>query len=546
MNGRRSLSLRLALLAAVLVLGGLAELVTEVPSAQAQVPPLNVAVGLGTMFGADARRRGTYIAADQNQREFNQYYDSLRDTARSQFVSGELRSLRNTPSGLRSVRVGAFVKLDAALGAEQSAVTRAIEAEKNEARRNFNRTLVRTFTNVVLSTPGAQALLGQLRTVISSLRTSVVAIQAAVAAGRPFETIREQLANQVQESTRVQDAVRNLGTLIGQDLDQAMGGTLSRIDQAMAQAQQEMEAAATSLNNLDAQVAALSTARPNVLTSDRTGLPFNIRITDRANALLDVASSAYAFFAGQQGSRGSTRDQMYQEIRSQNLQEHNVQLLNAAMSVRSVTCTGVGRGEYETAMGMLGRTPLTPPEPDDAVYMVCKQRDGQLVHAYIVGGGIEALATPGEGTPTAQVEIPVGTYVGTTTVPSFLVNDTVMRNEVRITVDEHGAVTGDLAIETSLTTVISSTCSDTYFYVASGSFGGHLFAPTGQVDLVLHIDGHNEWTAGCKYVTSRPGETDLDMVAHMEVTGERMSGVVRGGQNMSGEPIEFSFEVSKE
>ena len=505
MNGRRVLSLRPALLAAVLVLGGLVELVGLARPAQAQVPPLNAAVGLGTVAGAFVRRRNTYIAADQNQREFNQYYDSLRNTARGQLVSGELHSLRNTPAGLHYVRTGAYIKLDAALGAEQTAVTRAIEAEKNEARLNFNRTLVRTLTNVVLSTPGAQALLGQVREVLSNLRASVVALQSAIAAGRPFEVIREQLANQVQSSSEVRNLVRNLGSMTGAQLDQAMGGALTTVDQAMAQAQQEMEAAATSLNNLDAQVAALSTARPDVLTSDRTGLPFDVRVTDRTNAALDAVSSVYAFFASipGPGSRGTTRDQMHQEIRSQMLQEHNVELLNAAMSVRSVTCTGVGRGEYEMAMGLLGRTPEDPPEPEDASYIVCTDRQsGHPVHAYVVGGGIKPTATPGEGTPTAEPYIPVGTYVGVTDYLSTITPEnrgTVSEDALVITVDPDGTVRGTMSVKYDSTEVITNDCTVSYHHELTGEFTGRLSSSEGEIELVTvhsgtsgHCDGTSE------------------------------------------------------
>jgi hypothetical protein len=543
MNRAGAFPLRSALLAAILVLGSVGELASPPPAAHAQVLVVNVVGGLAHLLSAGARRRGTYIAADQTQQDFNRYYDSLRNTARTQLVSGELQSLRSTSSGLQAVRVGAYVKLDAALRAEQAAVTRAIEAEKNEARRNFNRTVVQTLTNLVLSTPGAQQLLGQVRTVLSNLRASVVALQSAIAAGRPFEAIREQLASQVQSSAEVRNLVRNLGTMAGQQLDQAMGGALTRMDQALSQAQQEMEAAATSLNSLDAQVAALSTARPNVLTSDRTGLPFNIRMTDRANAALDAASSAIAFISGLQGSHGTTRDEMYQQIRSQMLQEHNAGLLHPLMSVRTVTCTGVGRGEYEVAMGMLGRTPATVLDPEDAAYIVCTDREsGQPVRAYIVGGGIEPTATPGEGTPTAEPNIPAGTYTGTTT---YLLNiepeyrGVLTEDKLTVIIDPDGTVWGTMSVKDDRTVVITKDCTVSYHHEFAGELSGRLASSEGEVDLHSVSSGISDHCDGSSEPWVNP---PIEVVVSIRVVGGILTGEVLHWDRFDGGTWTFTAE----
>ncbi len=303
MNRRCNLPLRGAVLAALLILGAIADFATATPAAQAQIPAVNAALGVTRLGSALVRRSQTYTAAAQTQRDFNRYYDRLRDTARTQLASGELTSLRNTQAGLQHVRVGAFIKVYEATQAEQNAVTRAIEAEKNEARLNFNRSVVRTLTNVILSTPGAQQILSEVRTVISNVRATAIALQSAMAAGQPTELIREQLAQNVRDSAYVRNVVRNLGTMVGQGLDQAMGGALTRVDNALIRAQEEMATAATGLDQIDAEVAALSTERPNVVTSESTGL--QIRITDSTNSVLDAASSAIAFISAIQGSRGT-------------------------------------------------------------------------------------------------------------------------------------------------------------------------------------------------------------------------------------------------
>ncbi len=488
MKHRGASPYRSTVLAAVLILGAIAELAAA--PAAAQAPIVNAIWGGGRVLAGMVRRSQTYTAAAQTQRDFNRYYDRLRDTARTQLISGELSSLRNTQAGPQRVRVGAFVKLDAATRAEQEAVTRAIEAEKNEARRDFNRTVVREITNAVIRLPGAQQILADVRSTIANLRAAVIALQSAIAAGRPFDQLREALASQVRGSVEMQDHVRYLGTMLGQDLDRAMGGAITRVDQALQRAQEEMAAAAANLDQMDAEVAALSIESATVAPGDRTGSGSTIRPTDGLNAALEAASNAIAFFALIQESRGTTRDQMYQEIRSQMLQVHNVELLNAQMSIRSVTCTGVGRGEYETAMGMLGRTPGTVPDPEDARYVVCTERQSGLpVHAYIVGGGVEVTATPGEGTPSAEPVVVSGTYVGEAAFPEISVNaeDVVSErvvsvNAVRLTVLEDGRVEGELSFE-ARERITGKDCGADWDFSAHGTFSGSLTADTGVIPM---------------------------------------------------------------
>jgi hypothetical protein len=531
MSHRRILPFRRTALAAILVVCAIAGLATAPPAAQAQIPAVNAALGVTRLGSALVRRSQTYTAAAQTQRDFNRYYDRLRDTARTQLASGELTSLRNTQAGLQHVRVSAFIKVYEATQAEQNAVTRAIEAEKNEARRNFNRSVVRTLTSVILSTPGAQQILSEVRTVISNVRATAIALQSAMAAGQPTELIREQLAQNVRDSAYVRNVVRNLGTMVGQGLDEAMGGALTRVDNALIRAQEEMATAATGLDRIDAEVAALSTEQPNVVTSESTGL--QIRITDSTNSVLDAASSAIAFISAIQGSHGTTREQMYQEIRSQMLQEHNVELLQAAMTVRLVTCTGVGRGEYETAMGMLGKPPGTVPDPEDARYVVCTDRDsGQPVHAYVVGGGVEATATPGEGTPTVKPVMHAGTYVGEAVFPEIAANGEDLTSErvvsvnlVRLTVLEDGQVEGELSFE-ARETITGEDCGSNWDSSTFGTFSGSLMAETGVIPMASTMKV--SWTPFRlgEYPCGDPGSNSGSYIwtVQVQVDGDHMHG----------------------
>lgn len=188
----------------------LADFMIWAPPARAQVTPANAVVGLVRVINAINRRTRIYQAARDTQKDFNGYYDSLQNTARSQLISGELNSLRRGEAGLQTVRAGAYIKLTAALAAEQEAITRAIDMETNQARRDFNRTLVRQLQEVVIRLPGAQQILGEVRAVISNLRSTILAMQAAAASNQPLDVLTQRLAEQVSSSTIVQDRVRNL------------------------------------------------------------------------------------------------------------------------------------------------------------------------------------------------------------------------------------------------------------------------------------------------------------------------------------------------
>ena len=89
-------------------------------------------------------------------------------------------------------------------------------------------------------------------------------------------------------------------------------------------------------------------------------------------------------------------------------------------------------------MGMLGRPPAVVTDPEDPTYIVCADREtGQPIRAFVVGARADATATPGEGTPTTEPEIPVGTYMGTTTYPeTFSIGlGPSRRTSVTVTVD---------------------------------------------------------------------------------------------------------------
>jgi hypothetical protein len=526
----------LGFMAAALLLG---DLLAWAPPAEAQVNPVNAGLGLFRVLSAMNRRNRTYQAARDTERDFDAYYGSLQDTARAQLVSGDLRSLRQGESGLETVRVAAYVRLATALDAEQTAITRAIDAETNQARRDFNRTLGQELQQVIVQLPGAQQILGEVRSVISNMRTTVVALQAAAASNQPLDVLTQRLAEQVSSSSLVQDRVRELGSMLGPDLDRALGGALTQVNNTIADVNREANQAVTLLDGMDAQVASydLSQARPPEREAEQG--PATIQLTERATAVVDVASQALAFLSLMQSPGGTTREQLYTQIRQDLLNERNAELLNAAQHVSLVECVGVGRGEYEMLMGMLGKPPAIASDPENARYVVCTDREtGQPVRAFIVGGSSEVTATPDEGTPTVEPEIPVGTYVGTTTYPeTFEVVRSVAENSVTVTVGPDGTVIGNLHIISDRSEVITRTCTTAFHQEYVGDLSGRLGRSAGHVDIrtvrsgtSAHCDGTIEaWT-----------DPPNDWVVSLRVVGGVMTGAVIGFEGSDDVIFEFT------
>jgi hypothetical protein len=380
------------LLATLLIVDGLA----AVQPAEAG-EFLNFLVGGMRVINALNRRNRTYRAARDTQRDFNVYYDSLTDTAHDQLLSGDLQSLREGEEGLERVRLAAFIRLSAALQAEQAAVTQAIEAEKNQARVEFNRSLVRQLQSIITQLPGAQRVLSDVRDTISHIRSTVIAIQTAAAANQPLEPLAQQLAEQVAFSAELQQGVRSLGSALGVELDHILGGALSQVEAALGDIKQEVNQTVELLDTMDTQLDQVYLTPTELEISEIDIGPANVQLTDRATAVIDVASQALAFLSAAQGTGGTTRQQLYQQIRADLLEGHNQALLNAVQHVSQVDCTAVGKGEYEAAAGMLGVAPGAAGDPEKARYMVCTDREtGYVIRAWIVEGG----PTP---TPEANV-----------------------------------------------------------------------------------------------------------------------------------------------
>jgi hypothetical protein len=393
--------LRTVVQVAVLVAFVAGDLAILVPPAAAQAPLVNAGLGLFRVINAINRRNRVYQAARDTQQDFNAYYAALQDTARRQLTSGDLSSLRRGEAGLERVRIAAYVRMNQALQAERAAITRAIDAETNQARRDFNRTLVRQLQEVITRLPGAQRILNDVRGTIANMRNTIIALQTAAAANQPLDVLTQRLAEQVSSSAAVQQQVRELGSMLGPELDQSLGGALTQVNNSIRDINREANQAVQLLDGMDAQVAALDLSESgSPQAGERIG-PLGIRLTDRAAAALDVASQAMAFLTAMQGSGGKTRDEMYQQIRHELLIARNTHLLQAAQNVSQVECREVGWSEYESARGALNEPPQTDGAAEDPKYYVCYDRDtGEPIGAWI-GRVTRPTETP-ERTPRAS------------------------------------------------------------------------------------------------------------------------------------------------
>ena len=243
---------------------------------------------------------------------------------------------------------------------------------------------MRQLQEVVIRLPGAQQILGEVRTVISNLRTTVIALQTAAAANQPLDVLTQRLAEQVSSSSIIQDRIRKLGSALGPDLDRALGGALTQVNNTLQDVNREANQAVVLLDGMDGQVAALDLSQAEVLRRRHSHRRPAEHPPDRSgNGRPGRGIPSNSLSLGDAGHRWDNAGAAVQQIRSDLLQERNAALLQAAQTVRLITCTGVGRGEYEMLMGMLGKPPGTASDPETAKYVVCTDREtGQPVRAF--------------------------------------------------------------------------------------------------------------------------------------------------------------------
>jgi hypothetical protein len=383
---------------------------------QAQGTPVNGIVALFNVIGAARRRNRVYREARATQGEMGEYYDGLIEEARAQLrereLAGGLTQGNLTLEDRGQLRV--YIKMYEALAAEREAVTRQIESEKNDARRQFNRNLTNEVVGILVKSPGGQRLIGDLRSTIGELREVVASIQQAIANNQPFDLLAQSLQSKVENIPILRGAAYELGQAAGHKLDQLLGGVITQTQRVLTNIQGGMNDALQQINQIDGELARLDEReRTPVSLVEEGSLIGSIRGVDRANAAVDVAAQAYtnaAIIANNLGglSEGE-RSTMRDRIRDQLLQQRLDRLSQVGRNSSSLACSGVGQGEYQLAMLELGRTPETPLDPARAGYLACRDRNsGAIVHAALIGpaAGSEATATV-ESTAEEMATVPV-------------------------------------------------------------------------------------------------------------------------------------------
>ena len=319
--------------------------------AQAPNPTGNPVVGFLNVISAGNRRARVYRSARVTQQEMNAYYASLTAQARRQLQNRDQLTVNQS-------QLHVYIKLVAALEAEKAAVTQQIEAEKNQARHNFNRTLNQEVVQVVVRAPGAQRILNDARQVVNGLKVNIAALQAALSRGEVVNGLLDQLTTRLTNIPYLQSEVRNLGSALGDDIDQALGGLLSRSANAARGGQEEVRQALAEAQRLDAAITKFQDQKRRPVSLVEEGnLINNTRPVRRINAAFDTAVEALVNGVAARNllaGSGLTVDQLRTRIRNQMLQQRLVNLQNASQQTSLISCNGVTREEYLAAAQNLG------------------------------------------------------------------------------------------------------------------------------------------------------------------------------------------------
>jgi hypothetical protein len=407
MNRAQGVRVATLLLVAGLLFAELPGVPGTAAGAQAQGPHANAIVAFFKIFGAFRNRNRVYKEARVTQGEMDDYYGELLAQAQGQLRERELMETGSLSSEERS-QLRVYLKLFAALKAEQAAVTRQIEAEKNQARRDFNRRVTNEVVGILVRSPGGQSLIGDLRSTVNELRQATQAVQAAIAANRPFDVLAQELSNKLTRIPRLQSTAYEIGQVAGHKLDQLLGGILTKIDTGLQNASTGMDEALAQINQIDAELARLDEReRTPVSLVEEGSFLGTFHGVDRANAAADVAAQAFTNAAVAAGAlRNPTpgeKNSMRERIRAQLLQNRLDRLAQAGQGMKHVVCGSVAEAEYLLAMTQLGRTPEKAADPSSAKYLVCRDREsGTLVHAALIGGAVAATATTTESVAEAE------------------------------------------------------------------------------------------------------------------------------------------------
>jgi len=467
--------------------------INTIETAQASAPGPNIILGLFRTLGALRRRNRLYREAGETSEDINAYYDRLLEKTRSirrDLIAETLN--KDIPDDKRKDPeiVSAYVRIEAALEAERKAAIQLIEGEKNQARRDFEKALIREITRILIASPGGQRIINNIRETIGGARETAVAVQAAVEGGKPIEALGDALAKQVGDIPILQEAARELGSSVGHKLDQALGGVFTKITGVINNIQEGMGEAISVLDDLDASVAQHDQKEKTAVSLvENDSLLGEIFPVDRANPVVDVVASAFAGATKNMGGLNPriSRKTMMDRIRGALLTDRleGIQKLKTGESIGKIYCTSVGRGQYEAAAGQLGDQIQTANDPQNAVYLVCYDLQTQdPVYAKLT----EPDPEEGDDDPTASEDedqseadtgcnpdFPAGDYQPTITyVKTKYVLSELLSEEVKITITEDGSVTGSVSFHIAESWLVGKDCIEQIEKQTVGSIKGQI------------------------------------------------------------------------
>lgn len=344
-----------------------------VQDVHAAAPNINVITGLFRSIAALNKRNQVYAEARATAAEINAYYDAQIATAqrlRQEQIAAAISGGKN-PQIVRS-----YIRVDAALEQERRAMIQMIEAEKNRARQEFNRSLANEIKNVLFASPGGQSILTDIRSTIKNTRAAAAALQAAANANSPTELLTEALTNRIGDNQIKRELAATLGSQLGNKIDRALGGAITRLEHAITDIKNELGQAINVLDDLEASVAQQQEqVRSPVSAVGNSTMASNFNPINPNSVGLDVASFAYTIATERSGNLrpGETRQSMYDQIRTtlQNAILTNTMNTLLGDQVGEIYCLVVSLADYQQAATTLGIDTQEPQNPEEARYLVC-------------------------------------------------------------------------------------------------------------------------------------------------------------------------------
>jgi len=497
--GRKLLSIWLVL---VFFLSGLSfHPRSGIQEVQAGVHIVNALLGFLRIGGAFEQRNRVYQEGGRTVGEINTYYN--RQITQAQLTRQKMVA-RVQKGELHVSFINAYVRVEAALEAERKVAIQMVEAEKNQARIDFKKTVINEIKNVLVSSSGAQRLIRRLGDAVWETRQVLISAQESLEEGKPTDMLGDLLASKVGDLEVAQELARGLGSEVGHQLDKLTGGAIGRLESDIVNLQESLGEGLQTLDEIDAEIDRLGEPgwQPISLVED-SSMIVEFFPVDRQNSVKDVVASAFAGAAMISGRNNPniTRATMHDRIRAALLDARvaRIRELVSGKAVGLIYCNAVDREEYEVAVLEMGQILLPPANPGTARFIVCYDIPTQkpvYVKAYGTAQEPADLPVETQGVeeqPTAtEVEMsPVLVYKGV--VSPAQGNLKILSSQVSLkTTDE----TVSAVIEMTFTADVKwqqngSLCTATMTRVYSGQ--GKLGA---DIEIKLNLDSHQDSLTG--------------------------------------------------